>query len=102
MDQDHDGAPHQDPLAWARAETIAFTKRKLKRYGLLALANAIAVALILKGMPGYSLWPVLGIPLIISFACLFTPTLYFAAMLVGELLDRRRHPPNSGNLSSSR
>jgi hypothetical protein len=35
--------PREDPVAWARAETVALTKRKLKRYGLLALGNSAAV-----------------------------------------------------------
>ena len=76
----------EDPVPWARAEAAAFTKRKLKRDGQLAFGNAVAVALILKGMPGHSLWPVLGIPLIISFACFFTPTLYFAAIEFDTLI----------------
>ena len=92
MAQSPKSDPSENPVAWARAETAAFTKRKLKRYGIPALANAVGVGLLLKGMPAHSLWPILGIPLVISFACLFTPTLYFGAMLVGEWLDKKQHP----------
>jgi len=82
----------EDPVAWARAQTAAFTRRRLKRYGILALASATGVGLMLKGMPGHSLWPILGVPLVIVFACFFTPTLYFGAMLVGEWIDKKQHP----------
>jgi hypothetical protein len=80
----------RDPLEWARTETAAHLKRRLKRYGLLTLGNTAAGALILKGMPGHALAPVLGIPLAISFACFFAPTLYFGGMLFGEWLDKKR------------
>ncbi len=92
MVRSEENQPLRDPVAWARAETAAFTKRKLKRYGLLSLGNVAAIALILKGMPAHALAPVAGIPLAISFACFFTPTLYYGAMLAGEWLDKRRHP----------
>jgi len=82
----------EDPVAWARAETVALAKRKLKRYGLLTLGNVAAVVFISYGMPGYALWPVLSIPLFISFFCFFTPTLFYGAMLVGEWLDKKRYP----------
>lgn len=82
----------RDPVEWAREETFTFTRRKLKRYGLLSLIAAVAVALLLKGMPGHFLWPVLGVPLIIAFACVFTPTLYYGAMAIGEWIDRKQHP----------
>ena len=81
----------RDPLEWARTETAAHLKRRLKRYGLLTLGNAAAGGLILKGMPGHVLAPVLGIPLAISFACFFAPTLYYGGMLSGEWLDKKRH-----------
>jgi hypothetical protein len=80
--------PDEDPVKSARAETAAFTKRKLKRYGLLTLGNIAAMGLISEGMPGHALASVLGVPLAISFACFFAPTLYFGAMLVGEWLDK--------------
>ena len=92
MSRDRSDHWSKDPVAGARADTLAFTKRKIKRYGLLTLGNTVAVAFILKGMPGHSLWPVLGIPLILCFACFFTPTLYYTAMLMGEWLDKKQHP----------
>ena len=82
----------RDPVAWAREETRTFTGKKLKRCGLLSLAAAVAVALLLKGMPGHFLWPVLGVPLIIAFACVFAPTLYYGAIAVGEWIDKKQHP----------
>ena len=76
----------------ARTETIAFTKRKVRRYGLLTALNLAAIAQILKGMPGHAFAQTLGLPLVISFTCVFVPTLYYGAMLVGEWLDKRQHP----------
>jgi hypothetical protein len=87
----HDYSP-EDPVASAWAKTAAFTKRKLQRYGLLTLGNVAALALILKGMPGHVLWPMLGIPLVISFAGFFTPTIYYGAMLISGWLDKRQYP----------
>jgi hypothetical protein len=72
-------------------ETARYTRRKLKRYGLLTLGNIAAFAMILKGMPAHGLAPLLGIPLVISFPCCFAPTLYYGAMLVGEKLDAKQH-----------
>lgn len=90
-DCQHD-RPHEDPVARARAETAAFTKRKLRRYGLLTLGNVAAIALILKGMPAHAIAPVVGVPLAISFACFLVPTLYYGAMLIGEWVDKKQHP----------
>jgi hypothetical protein len=81
-----------DPVAWARAETVALTKRKLKRYGLLTIGNVAAIALILKGMPGHALASAVGIPLAISFAFFFAPTLYYGSILIGEWVDKRQNP----------
>jgi hypothetical protein len=81
-----------DPVARARAETIGFTKRKLKQYGLLTLGSSLGITLILKGMPGHRLASTLGIPLGAAFLWFFTQTLYFAAMLIGEWLDKKQHP----------
>jgi len=92
MEESQHDNRHDDPVAWARAETAAFTKRKLRRYGLLTAGNVIAMALILKGMPAHGLAPMIGLPLTISFACFFVPTLYYGAMLVGEWLDKKQHP----------
>jgi hypothetical protein len=92
MEESQRDHPREDPVAWARAETAAFTKRKLRRYGLLTLGNMAVMALILKGMPAHALAPVIGIPLAISFACFFAPTLYHGAMLIGEWLDKKQHP----------
>ena len=91
MSEDLSDHQHEDPVAWARAETATYTRRQLKRYGLLTLANIAAFAMILKGMPAHGLAPLLGIPLAMSFACFFAPTLYYGAMLVGEKLDAKQH-----------
>jgi uncharacterized membrane protein YhdT len=87
--QDHRS---EDPVARATAKTTTLAKRKLKRYGLLTLVNIVAFVFISYGMPGHALWPMLAIPLFVSFACFFAPTLFYGAMLVGEWLDKKRYP----------
>lgn len=73
-----------DPVAWARAETVAFSKRKAKKYGLLALMNLVVFALTLKTMPLHAFWPFLGPPLGISLVCLTTVAGFYAIALLGE------------------
>jgi hypothetical protein len=75
-----------------RAETARVTRKKLKTYGLLTLVNVAAVVLILKGMPGHFLWPMLGVPLLISFGCVFTPMLYYSGIAIGEWLEKKQYP----------
>ncbi len=85
-----DDRRREDTIGWARAETIQFSKRKAKRYGLLTLVNVAAIVLISKGMPAHSLWRILGLPLLISFGCLFSATGFYSVALLGEWLDKRR------------
>ena len=92
MAKDSHDHPDGDPVAWARAETVSFTKRRFKRYGLLTLGNVAAIALILKGMPAHAFASAAGIPLAVSFACFFTPTLYYGSILIREWLDERQNP----------
>ena len=83
--------PHEDPVGWARKETWAFTIWKCKVYGLPLSVNLLVMILISKGMPGHFLWRWLGIPLSLSFVCLFAAFGFYAATAVGEALDRRRN-----------
>jgi hypothetical protein len=46
------------------------------------------VVLIAAGMPGHFLWRWLGIPLIIAFACAFTPFLFYGGRLLWEWLEK--------------
>ena len=78
-----------DPAARARAQTVTLAKRRLKRYGLLTLWNIAAFIFISHGMPGYALWPILSIPLCVSFLCLLFPTLSYGGILVAEWLDMK-------------
>jgi hypothetical protein len=82
--------PHEDAVEWARKETWAFTVRKCRIYGARVCMIAVPIALISKGMPLHFLWRWLGIPLLLAFACVFTPLLYFSGIALGELLDRPR------------
>ena len=79
-----------DHVAWARAETIAFSKRKAKLYGALAFANLLAFAFVLKGMPGHILWPYLGPILGITLVCLVAVTGFYSIALIGEYGSRRK------------
>lgn len=74
------------PEEWTteHAETI----KGVKRYGLLSAAICIMVVLIAAGMPGHFLWRWLGIPLIIAFACAFTPFLFYGGRLLWEWLEK--------------
>lgn len=92
MGKDRPDFLDKDPVAWARMQTVSFTKRKLKRYGLLTLGNTAAIGLILKGMPAHALASAVGLPLAVSFACFLAPTLYYGSILIGEWLDKRQHP----------
>lgn len=79
---------HDDPVAWARAETIAFAKRKAKVYGALALADLLIFILVLKGMPGHALWPYLGPISGITLVCLIAVAGFHAVALIGEYTSR--------------
>jgi hypothetical protein len=87
MDRDKQ-IDRDDPVAWARAETIAFSKRKVKLYGTLALANLVVFVLLLKGMPGHVLWPYLGPISGITLVCLSAVAGFYAVALIGEYTCR--------------
>ncbi len=93
MMEGHGPEPGEGPVAWFDRLTIAVAKKGLKKYGSRTLANVAAMSLILKGMPAHALWPVLGIPLVLSFVCLLAPTLFYAAMLAGIWLDKMPGSP---------
>jgi hypothetical protein len=40
------------------------------------------------GMPGHFLWPWVGVPLVIVFACAFTPTLFYGGLFLWEWMER--------------
>ena len=80
----HNQIDRNDPIAWARAETIAFSKRKAKFYGTLALANLVVFVLLLKGMPGHLLWPYLGPISGITLVCLIAVAGFYAVALISE------------------
>jgi hypothetical protein len=92
MDRKEQIDRNADPVAWARAETIAFSKRKAKRYALFLFINVIAIVLISKGMPAHALWPIAGLPLLISFGCLFAATGFYTVALLGEYTYRSKPP----------
>jgi hypothetical protein len=77
-----------DPVAWARAETIAYAKRKTKFYGILAIADLLVFVLVLKGMPAHPLWPYLGPISGIAFVCLIAVAGFHAIALFGEHTSR--------------
>ncbi len=70
-----------------KESNIANFRRHLRRLGTLTLLNAGAVALLLKGMPGHYLWPILGKPLLICCGLLFVVSVYLAATLIAIHLD---------------
>ena len=78
-----------DPVAWARAETSAFSRHRAKTYALLALMNLVAFALTLKGMPLHTLWPFIGPALGILLVCLAAVAGFYAVVLLGEWMDGR-------------
>lgn len=79
---------HDDPVAWARAETIAYARRKTKFYGILALADLFIFVLVLKRMPAHALWPYLGPISGIALVCLIAVTGFHAIALFGEHTSR--------------
>ena len=87
---ENDRQREDDPVAWARAETIRFAKRKAKRYGILLLVNVVAIIVIAKGMPAHSLWPILGLPLLLCFGCLFAAAGFHSVALFGAWADGRK------------
>jgi len=80
--------PHEDAVAWARKETLAFTVWKCKVYSVRVGVTVSLIVFTSKGMPLHFLWRWLAIPLLLAFGCLFTPLLYYSFMALGELLDR--------------
>lgn len=82
--------PQPDAVAWAHAQTIAFSKRKLRIYGLLILTNLITFVLLLRGMPAHALWPYLGPLLGISLVCPTAVTMFYGVALLGEKIDWHR------------
>ncbi len=79
-----------DPVAWARAETITFSKKKAKFYGALAFVNLIVFVLLLKGMPGHAWWPYLGPISGITLVCLAAVAGFYAVALIGEYTYRSK------------
>jgi hypothetical protein len=79
-----------DPVAWARAETIAFSKKKAKFYGTLALVNLVGFVLLLKGMPGHALWPYLGPISGITLVCFSAMAGFYVVALIGEYRYRSK------------
>ena len=73
-----------DAVARARAATIAFSKKKGKFWGALALASLVAFVLLLKGMPGHKLWTYLGPELGITLVCLIAVAGFYAVALIAE------------------
>ena len=90
MERNHQ-VDRADGVAWARAETIAFSKKKAKFWGILALANLVTFVLLLKGMPGHTLWPYLGPALGITLVCLIAVAGFYAVALIGELYRGKPH-----------
>jgi protein-S-isoprenylcysteine O-methyltransferase Ste14 len=90
MERHNDQLKHDDPVAWARAETIAFSKRKVKFYGALVLVNLVVLALLSKGMPGHFLWPYLGPISGITLVCLAAVAGFYALALIDEYRYRRK------------
>ena len=80
----------QDFVAWANAETLAFTKRKAKLWGTVALTNLVAFALMLKGMPAHALAPFLGTPVGISLMFVSAVAGYYGLRHLDERV-RLRH-----------
>ena len=92
METEGQQEPPDDFVSWARAEALRFTRQKLKRWSMLFLGSVSLMILISDGMPGHMLWRILRIPIGIACACTFAPTLYYAAMLIGEWIDKRQYP----------
>ena len=77
--------PSRDP-EW-EAEHSA-TCRGLKRWGLVSGLVALAIVFVSAGMPGHFLWQWVGVPLIILFACTFTPALFYGGRFFWEWMER--------------
>lgn len=84
---DHDPV---DAAIAARAEDFAFVKKKAKFYGWLTLANLVAFALVLKGMPMHGLWPILGPVLGISLVCISATAGRYLLMHLTDSYDVRK------------
>lgn len=90
MERPDDQLKRDDPVAWARAETIAFSKKKAKFYGALALVDLVIFVLLSKGMPGHFLWPYLGPITGITLVCLAAVAGFYALALIGEYTYRSK------------
>lgn len=87
--------PSEDAVEWARRETWAFTIWKCKVYGALLGINVALAALTVKGMPLHGLWRWLGIPLVLSFAYLFSAFGFYATAAIGEVVGKSRSSSRS-------
>lgn len=76
-----------DLTTWRNRDKQA-TRRGLKRYGMLTALVVIGIVLISAGMPAHFLWKWLGVPLVLAFACTFTPLLFHIGRFLFECLDR--------------
>ena len=92
METEGQQEPSEDFVSWARAETLRFTRQKLKRWGMLFLASVALMILISEGMPGHIFWGILRIPFGIACMYTFLRTLHYFGMLVWEWIDKRQHP----------
>ena len=91
------GTDEPAPKASKSSAYMAYiTRQGLKRYGFLSALTALIVVACLKGMPGHTLWPLFGTPLIVLFVCCFAPTLYYGAMLIVQWIDKMRDPQIGG------
>lgn len=81
---------HEPPNEWMRADRRA-TRKALKRYGLLNSVIVAGILFVAAGMPGHFLWRWIGIPLIVLFACAFTPLLFHFGRFLWDLIESRRN-----------
>ncbi len=92
METEQNQEPSDDLVLWARRETVRSAQRKLKCWGISFLCSVALMILISEGMPGHLLWRILRFPFGIACICTFVGTLCNAAILVGEWMDKRKHP----------
>jgi len=92
METEGQKEPSDDFVSWSGAETLRFTRQKLKRSAMLLLVSVALMILISDGMPGHMFWRILRIPFGIACICTFVRTLYYFEMLVWEWIDKRQYP----------
>jgi hypothetical protein len=68
---------------------VGFHVWKCKVYGFALSLNLLFIGFISKGMPGYFLLGIFGVPLVLCFACLLIAFGFYAAHAIGEILDRK-------------